>query len=59
MSWFNLNNIFDESFDANTSTFFSWKQCEEVVSGFRPHHSESLLPNLIEITIYLLFSIRR
>ncbi|MFS8035148.1 hypothetical protein Hanom_Chr17g01589641 [Helianthus anomalus] len=32
---------------------------EEVMSGFHPHHNESLLPDLNEISIYLLFSIQR
>ncbi|MFS7946984.1 hypothetical protein Hanom_Chr06g00542691 [Helianthus anomalus] len=32
---------------------------EEVVPGFRPHPNESYLPDLNDVSICLLFSIRR
>ncbi|KAJ0467777.1 hypothetical protein HanIR_Chr14g0689041 [Helianthus annuus] len=67
MSWFNLNYIFGESSDTNTSTFIPGRSvegpavpdsydgrgndnhAEEVMPGFRPHHNESLLPDLNEV----------
>ncbi|KAJ0492902.1 hypothetical protein HanIR_Chr12g0580081 [Helianthus annuus] len=63
MSWFNLNYIFGESSDTNTSMFVLGSSVKgpavpdsydgrgnddhvaEVVSDFRPHCNESLLPD--------------
>ncbi|MFS7897540.1 hypothetical protein Hanom_Chr00s009714g01743581 [Helianthus anomalus] len=73
VSWFDLNYIFGESSDTNTSPFIPGSSvegptipksydgrgnddhAEEVVSGFHPHHKESLLLDLNKVSIYLFF----
>ncbi|MFS8016397.1 hypothetical protein Hanom_Chr15g01368191 [Helianthus anomalus] len=74
MSSFNLNYVFGESSDNNTSTFILDSNvgsvvpnayngrviddhAEELMSGFRSHHKESLLLDLNEASIYLLIYI--
>ncbi|MFS7918094.1 hypothetical protein Hanom_Chr03g00196821 [Helianthus anomalus] len=62
MSWFNLNHIFSlhsESTVEGSAVPNSYDgrgnddHAEEVVSGFRPHHNESLLLDLNEVSMIM------
>ena len=44
---------------SNVPDSYDWSgnddHAHEVVSGYRPHHNESLLPDLNEVSIYIYF----